>query len=52
MELGGWSSLRMPERYGHVTPTQKAKAVEGLVEEFHNAFHNSQDGDRQEKPIT
>lgn len=40
-ELGGWSSLRMLERYGHVSPTRKAQAVEQLVEEFHNGIHNS-----------
>ena len=30
-ELGGWSSLKMLERYGHVTPSRKAAAVEGLI---------------------
>lgn len=39
-ELGGWSSLRMLERYGHVSPIRKAQAVEQLVEEFHNGFHD------------
>jgi integrase len=30
-ELGGWSNLKMLERYGHVAPSRKAAAVEGLV---------------------
>ncbi len=30
-ELGGWSNLKMLERYGHVTPSRKAEAVERLV---------------------
>ena len=30
-ELGGWSNLKMLERYGHVTESRKAAAVEGLV---------------------
>jgi len=30
-ELGGWSNLQMLERYGHVTPSRKAEAVERLV---------------------
>lgn len=30
-ELGGWSQLRMLERYGHVSASRKIEAVEGLV---------------------
>jgi integrase len=30
-ELGGWSNLKMLERYGHVSPSRKAAAVEGLI---------------------
>lgn len=30
-ELGGWSNLKMLERYGHVSPSRKAAAVEGLT---------------------
>jgi integrase len=30
-ELGGWSNLKMLERYGHVSPSRKAAAGEGLV---------------------
>jgi integrase len=38
-ELGGWSNLKMVQRYGHLSPGHKAAAVERLAE-FHNAFHN------------
>lgn len=34
MELGGWSSLKMVERYAHVNPKRKAEAVERLATEF------------------
>ena len=51
-ELGGWSSLRMLERYGHVTPTRKAQAVEQLVQEFHNSIHNSGEIARTKKLLT
>ena len=30
-ELGGWSNIRMLERYGHVSPSRKAAAVESLI---------------------
>lgn len=30
-ELGGWSQIKMLERYGHVSPSRKVDAVEGLV---------------------
>ncbi|HWG97483.1 MAG TPA: tyrosine-type recombinase/integrase, partial [Nitrospira sp.] len=30
-ELGGWSSIRMLERYGHVSPSRKVAAVESLI---------------------
>jgi integrase len=30
-ELGGWSNLKMLERYGHVKASRKAEAVERLV---------------------
>jgi integrase len=33
-ELGGWSQLRMLERYGHVSASRKAEAVEGLTRTF------------------
>src|SRR5262249_42458708 len=51
-ELGGWSSLRMLERYAHVAPERKVQAVEGLVQEFHNAFHNSQESGQTTNPVS
>jgi integrase len=51
-ELGGWSDLRMLERYGHVAPSRKQQAVETLVQEFHNVFHNSPESDPKLKPLT
>jgi len=30
-ELGGWNSLSLLQRYGHVSPSRKAEAVERLV---------------------
>jgi site-specific recombinase XerD len=51
-ELGGWSRLRMLERYGHVALTRKAQAVEQLVEEFHNGIHNSRKSDFTTKALT
>ena len=33
-ELGGWSQLKMLERYGHVSQARKAEAVEGLARKF------------------
>lgn len=33
-ELGGWSQIRMLERYGHVSQRRKVDAVEGLVKKF------------------
>jgi len=51
-ELGGWAQLRMLERYGHVSPSRKAQAVEGLAQEFHNAVHNSEKSEKLTKAIT
>jgi site-specific recombinase XerD len=30
-ELGGWQSLKMVERYAHLSPSHKAEAVERLA---------------------
>ena len=38
-ELGGWSQIKMLERYGHVSPSRKAEAVEGLVGKFPYGIH-------------
>jgi integrase len=49
-KLGGWSSLRMLERYGHVSANRKAQAVETLVEAFHSGFHNTPENTVTAKP--
>ena len=41
-ELGGWSSVKMLERYGHVSPSRKAEAVEGLVRNSTTLFTTSE----------
>jgi len=51
-ELGGWSQIRMLERYGHVSPTRKVLAVEGLAQEFHNAIHNAKETTKLAKTLT
>jgi integrase len=33
-ELGGWQTLAMVERYAHLAPSHKAKAVEKIASEF------------------
>lgn len=37
-ELGGWNSLSLLQRYGHVSPSRKAEAVEGLVRDEKENF--------------
>ncbi len=37
-ELGGWNSLALLQRYGHVSPSRKAEAVEGLVQNSPTGF--------------
>jgi integrase len=37
-ELGGWRSLKMVERYAHLSPSHKAEAVERLVSNFPTGF--------------
>jgi integrase len=39
-ELGGWKTLKMVQRYSHTNDRRKAEAVK-LLEEFHNAIHNT-----------
>ncbi len=44
MELGGWATLRMVERYSHLSPSHLAEAVEKLAtrakpDSFHYAIH-------------
>jgi site-specific recombinase XerD len=33
-ELGGWATLKMVERYAHLSPKHKAEAVERIAENF------------------
>ena len=40
-QYGGWSDLSLVQRYAHLSPNHKAKAIEKIVESFHNAIHNS-----------
>jgi integrase len=40
-QYGGWSDLEMVQRYAHLSPHHTAKAIEKIVDSFHNAFHNS-----------
>lgn len=40
-EYGGWSDLSLVQRYNHLSASHKAKAIETIVERFHNAVHNS-----------
>jgi integrase len=37
-ELGGWRSLKMVERYAHLSPSHKAEAVERLASNFPTGF--------------
>ena len=37
-ELGGWATLSLVQRYAHVSPSRKAEAVEGLVQNFTTLF--------------
>ncbi len=40
-QYGGWSDLSLVQRYSHLSPSHKAKAIEAIVEKFHNGNHNS-----------
>lgn len=37
-ELGGWKSLKMVERYSHLSPSHKAEAVEKISKHFTTLF--------------
>jgi integrase len=41
MELGGWSSLDMVQRYAHLSPSHKAEAVERLAAKAPESGQNS-----------
>ena len=51
-ELGGWSQIRMLERYGHVSPGRKADAVEGLARKFPYVIPYTEKNEKQEAAIT
>jgi integrase len=40
-QYGGWADLSLVQRYAHLSPNHKAKAIERIAESFHNAIHNS-----------
>jgi len=40
-QYGRWSDLSLVQRYAHLSPHHKAKAIERIAESFHNAIHNS-----------
>jgi integrase len=42
-EYGGWSDLSLVQRYSHLSASHKAKAIETIVERFHNGVHNTPD---------
>lgn len=39
-QYGGWSDLSLVQRYAHLSPHHKAKAIEKIAESFHNAIYN------------
>ncbi len=41
-ELGGWSDLKMVERYSHLSPSHKAEAVEKIASHFTTLFTTPQ----------
>lgn len=41
-QYGGWSDLSLVQRYSHLSSSHKARAIETIVEQFHNANHNTQ----------
>jgi len=51
MELGGWKSLGMVQRYSHLGPQHKAEAVKKL-DSFHNAIHNTEGMPSEERALT
>lgn len=40
-QYGGWADLSLVQRYAHLSPHHKSKAIEKIAESFHNAIHNS-----------
>jgi integrase len=40
-QYGGWADLSLVQRYAHLSASHKAKAIETIAQEFHNAIHNT-----------
>jgi len=40
-QYGGWSDLSLVQRYAHLSPNHKSKAIEKIVENYSDAFHNN-----------
>lgn len=40
-QYGGWSDLSQVQRYAHLSPHHKTKAIEKIADLFHNGIHNS-----------
>ena len=40
-QYGGWSDLSLVQRYAHLSPGHKARAIETIAARFHSAFHSS-----------
>jgi site-specific recombinase XerD len=52
-ELGGWSQIKMLERYGHVSPGRKSDAVKTLVRiTFPYASPYTEDTTKEPHPLT
>jgi len=51
-ELGGWSSIKMLERYGHVSQGRKVEVVEGLAKKFPYAIHYAEENEKRETILT
>ncbi len=49
-ELGGWKTLKMVERYSHLSPSHKAEAVEKISNHFTTLFTTPENQDSQQPP--
>jgi len=52
-ELGGWASLRMVERYSHLSPSHRAEAIERIASKnFTTLFTTPGEEQENVKPVT
>jgi site-specific recombinase XerD len=52
-ELGGWASLKMVERYSHLSPSHKAEAIERIAAKNSTAlFTTPGERESEAKPVT